>query len=93
MSTAKLRKEIIEKLLKVEDLETLESINEQLKATDPEVLPLFMEAVKPIRAEASLEELMKEQNYQPITYKAFRAAADEIEWEASLDELLEALAK
>jgi len=51
----------------------------------------FMEAVRPIREAVSLEEIMAEQNYKPITYEKFRAKADEIEWEESLEELLEAI--
>ena len=93
MSSDKLRWEIIAKLLKVDDLQTLESINEKLVAAGYDVLPVFMEAVNPIRSEVSLDELMKEQNYQPADYKTFRKATDDIEWEASLDELLEALSK
>jgi len=38
-----------------------------------------------------LEGIMAEQNYKPITYEEFRAKADEIEWEESLEELLEAI--
>ena len=34
---------------------------------------------------------MKEQKYKPITYQAFRKKADELEWEETLDELLETL--
>jgi len=93
MSSDKLRREIIAMLHKVDDLQTLESINEQLVAAGYDILPIFMEAVKPIRKEVTLEDLVKEQNYQPVNYKTFRASADDIEWEASLDELLEALAK
>lgn len=35
----------------------------------------------------TFEEVLKKQNYQPITYEKFRAKADKIEWEHSLDEL------
>mgnify|MGYP000462534947 CR=1 FL=1 len=34
---------------------------------------------------------MKEQKLKPITYQAFRKKADELEWEETLDELLETL--
>ncbi|MEN0046889.1 MAG: hypothetical protein AAF806_07530 [Bacteroidota bacterium] len=43
------------------------------------------------RKNVSLEQLKKEQNYQPISYKEWRAKADEIEWEESLEELLAAI--
>lgn len=39
----------------------------------------------------SFEEILKQQNYKPISYEEFRAKADKIEWEHSLDELLAAL--
>lgn len=39
----------------------------------------------------TFEEILKKQNYKPITYEEFRAKADEIEWEHYLDELLAAL--
>lgn len=37
------------------------------------------------------EEILKKQNYKPISYEEFQAKADKIEWEHSLDELLAAL--
>jgi len=51
----------------------------------------FMVAVRPIRESVSLEEIMAEQNYKPVSYEEFRAKADEIEWEESLEELLAAI--
>jgi hypothetical protein len=39
----------------------------------------------------SFEDILKQQNYKPISYEEFQAKADEIEWEYSLDELLAAL--
>ena len=51
----------------------------------------FLEAVTNVRINVSLEQLMKEQKYKPITYQAFRKKADELEWEETLDELLETL--
>lgn len=37
------------------------------------------------------QQILQEQNYQPITYQEFIVLADKIEWEHSLDELLAAL--
>jgi len=74
------------------DINTLKSVHRELEtAKTPEPDMSFMEAVRPIREAVSLEEIMAEQNYKPITYEEFRAKADEIEWEESLEELLEAI--
>jgi len=53
----------------------------------------FLKAVKPVRKGVSLEQMMEEQNYKPITYQEFRAKADNLEWNETLEELLEALKK
>ncbi|MEL6945450.1 MAG: hypothetical protein AAFO82_22585 [Bacteroidota bacterium] len=42
------------------------------------------------RKNISLAQLKKEQNYQAISYKKWRAKADGIEWDESLEELLAA---
>jgi len=79
-------------LMNTTDVNTLKSVHRELetaKTTEPDMS--FMEAVRPIREAVSLEGIMAEQNYKPITYEEFRAKADEIEWEESLEELLEAI--
>ena len=48
------------------------------------------QAATTTRSNVSFTQLIKEQNYQPITYQEWRSIADEIEWEASLEELLAA---
>jgi transketolase len=96
MSTARqLRSEIIKIIKDLNDVEALASIRHQLeivhRAKSDEPSPAFLEAVTTIRKDVSLKEIMAEQHYKPVTYEAFRKIADEIEWEESLDELLEAL--
>ncbi|MGB1241170.1 MAG: hypothetical protein ACPG49_01525 [Chitinophagales bacterium] len=97
MSIAKqIRSDIVEMLFKIDDIDTLNSIKHQLEVvhvTKEQLVPLFMKAVRPIRENVSIEQIMAEQNYKPITYKEFRKKADEIEWEESLEELLGALTK
>ena len=39
----------------------------------------------------SFQELLDEQDYKQISYEQFRKLADQIDWEHSLEELLEAL--
>ena len=51
----------------------------------------FRDGVVEIREGVSYDQILREQGYQPIAYKEFRALAEKIEWEHSLDELLEAL--
>jgi len=90
----KIRKDIIEILLKIEDVNTLKSIHyglTQEKTSVNSEMPSFMEGVRPIRDKVSLEEMIIEQNYKPVTYEKFRANIDDFEWEETLDELLEAL--
>ena len=74
------------------DMDTLQSIHHKLEAAKVAMSDMsFMEAVRPIRPMVSLEEIIKVQDYAPISYKEFRAKADKIEWEESLEELLEAI--
>jgi len=53
--------------------------------------PDIQEVIMKIEEEADYDNILKEQNYQPITYEKFRALADDIEWEHSLDEMLAVL--
>lgn len=97
-----IRFDILEIIFKVDDVKTLETIRHELEtiykdSSDQEDedsdAPLFMKGVKPIRENVTLEQIMAEQDYKPISYQEFRKLADKIEWEESLDELLEALSK
>lgn len=87
-----LKSDIVKMLTNTTDIKTLKSIHRELetaKVDEPDMS--FMEAVRPIRESVSLEEIMAEQNYKPVSYEEFRAKADEIEWEEPLEELLEAI--
>lgn len=50
--------------------------------------PNVWNAVKPIRSNVSLEQIMLEQNYQPISYQKFRELADKLELKESIEDLL-----
>lgn len=98
MNIAKeLKLDIIEILFKVDDVGLLTSIRRQLelvdKVEDKKEIPAFMEGITTIRESVSLADIMAEQNYQPITYQRFRAKANELEWDNSLEELLTILKK
>ncbi len=65
---------------------------EEVKEIDKNEQLDFIEAIVEWQDEdVTFEQILKEQNYKPISYEEFRAKADEIEWEHSLDELLAAL--
>lgn len=94
-----IRSDIVDILAKVDNVNMLKIIRRELelmhqkfstKIDDQTKQPLFISGVKAVREKISLEELMKEQHYQPINYQKFRLLADEIEWQESLDELLAA---
>lgn len=54
-------------------------------------IPAFMAAITTLREDLTFEEILKEQNYKPISYEKVRALFDDIEWTETLDELLAAL--
>lgn len=81
----------MELLFKIDDVSLLKLIRQRLeilRLKKRKDTPAFMESVKPIRNHVSLEELMNEQNYNPITYQQFRKKVDNLEWEESWEELL-----
>ena len=73
--------------LKVIEDEALK-IKDQVSKT-----PNIFDAIKPIRSNVSLEQIKKEQNYKPISYKEFRKIADELALEEPIEELLALLTK
>lgn len=101
MNTAKeIRSDIFEILIRVEDVETLRVIRQELediynktfKEEKKAPQPAFMEGVKGIREEVTLEQLREEQHYSPCTYEEFRTEADRIDWgDVTLEEMLEAI--
>lgn len=87
------RSDIIQFLYQVDDVKLLETIYQQMTETVKKVKkqPAFMKAVKPIRKNVSLAQIKAEQNYKPVDYQTFRAIADKMVWNESLEELLAAL--
>ncbi|MEM8525523.1 MAG: hypothetical protein AAGG68_12855 [Bacteroidota bacterium] len=71
--------------------QTAPNVIETTNNEDEEKLD-FRDAVVEIRENVTFEDLIKEQNYKPITYSEIRKITDEIDWgDVSLEELLEAL--
>ncbi|MEZ4887563.1 MAG: hypothetical protein R3E32_22715 [Chitinophagales bacterium] len=98
MNTLQVRKmNIIEIIMGIDNDEALAKIENQAikvkqQITHKNKLNVF-DAVKPIRSNVSLEQIMSEQNYKPISYKEFRKLADKLELEESIEELLALLSK
>ncbi|MEZ4685690.1 MAG: hypothetical protein R3B47_06375 [Bacteroidia bacterium] len=90
-----LRADITEILYNTDDLQVLRAIYAKLKAlkgsSEKTEKPLFLEAVRPIKSNTSIEEIMRAQDYKPVTYSTYRKKVDNLHWNQSLDELLEAL--
>ena len=86
------RMSIIELVMKVSDEALLEAIRQgavdTIEQAESKPKPNPFDAVKPMRENISLEELMEEQNYKPIDFKSFRTLAKEIELDDPIDELL-----
>lgn len=88
-----IKNSIISIVSKINDVAKLERIYKQLERDE------FVAALKPdikhviteITEGLTYVEILADQDYQPITYNKFRALADEIEWDHSLEELLSAL--
>lgn len=77
-------------LLQVEAIKNGELEKKTLKDFIAE-LPDIQEAIVEIEEHTDYERVLSEQKYKPITYEQFRALADDIEWEHSLDEMLAVL--
>lgn len=72
-----------------EKVEQVEKLSSEMSSLDKQ--PDFREAEVEIREGISYEQILREQDYHPISYEEFRALADQIEWEHSLEELLQVL--
>jgi len=51
----------------------------------------FLEAIKPVQKSISLEAMITAQGYTPPMKEAFFSQTEELEWDESLEELLEML--
>ena len=92
LTTNDLKINIIDLVTKMNDWEKLHLIYKNIEAVNTPKRKLSLEdGVVQIRKNVSFEDLVKEQNYQPITYQEFRIKADKIDWGYTLDELLDEL--
>ena len=81
------KNQLIEKLFKTKNIVVLEEAETALKKTDS----LKERICKPMRKTITVEELVIEQNYQPITAEVFFKEVDEIDLNENIDKLLEIL--
>lgn len=99
MSANDIKMNIIDLITRINDLNKLKLIYQNVEEVDKSSVDSalsekrldFRDAAVEIREGVSYEQILHEQDYQPISYQEFRALADQIEWEHSLKELLEAL--
>ena len=84
---------LIELIMEVSDDDLLDAIKQDVLQLiqKAEKKPNPFDAVKPIRENVSLEQLMEEQNYKPIDYATFRNLAKKVELDDPIDELLAGL--
>lgn len=81
---------IIELIMGVSDEAILDAIKKDALQLiqKAKAKPNPFDAVRPIRENVSLDQLMKEQNYKPIDYRTFRNLAKEVALDDPIDELL-----
>ena len=79
---------LIQEIMKIDREEDLSKLEDRVQSLQTRGDTRFLEAVKPIRRSVSLEELIAEQNYQPIKKEEFFQKTSELEFEESLEELL-----
>lgn len=95
-ATIEKKYKLIQMIMSVEDEELLSSIEHTLAQAQEQPqsqVASFWDAVKPIRKDVSFEQLLAEQNYQPMTYEEFRTKADEVDMQEPIEELLALLTK
>jgi len=80
------KKRIIREIMKINDESSLEAIENQLAVKPSSVLR--EKILRPVRATISLDEMIREQNYQPIEREEFFELAAAIGIEESIEELL-----
>ena len=81
---------LIQQIIQLDDEQAISRIEQEVKqalSTD-EKLNLV---IKSIRKSLTIDQMVEEQEYKPIKADEFFNIANEIEWEESLEELLEML--
>lgn len=90
INTLKFR--LIELIMRMDDTLALQELEKQAQRI-ARPTPNVKDALRPIRSNVSLEDIKREQNYKPVSYKEFRAVANELALEEPIEELLDMLTK
>lgn len=82
---------LIQEIINLKNEKILNSLEE--KISELKKMDNLWEIVKPIKKAISIEEIIEEQNYKPISKKEFDKKAAALNIEEPLEELLEMLSK
>ncbi len=83
---------IINLITKINDVDKLKMIYNNLEEVNQSTKGITLnDTTIELREGVSFQQILDEQNYRPISYEEFRKIADDIEWDHSLEELLEQL--
>jgi len=87
MSEETLKLNLINKILSLSNISLLKKVEETLNEISEDDL-ILQRLSKPMRKKTNLEEILKEQNYQPINKDKLFKQMDELNIQEPLEELL-----
>lgn len=82
---------LIQQIINLEDESALSKLERQITTLQKVDDLHFLEAVKPIEKSITLDEMIALQHYVPPTKETFFSQTEALEWDESLEELLEML--
>jgi len=89
MHTEALKLHLIEKIMKLENAYSLKKIENTINEVSNEQEDLISKLAKPMRKKIDIEELKREQNFQPIDKEKLFKDFAALEIEESVEELIE----
>lgn len=95
MTINDLKVDVITMISALNDIQVLQSIKERLKAVDTETnnsnTLAFEEGIANVRSGVSKDDIFDEQGNKHITFEKISKLTTDLEWEVSLEEMLESL--
>lgn len=82
---------LIQEIINLEDETALSKLEHQVAALHQRDDLRFLEAIKPVGKSTTLDEMIASQQYTPPTKETFFSQTEALEWDESLEELLEML--
>ena len=82
---------LIQQIINLEDESALSKLEHQVTALQQVDDQRFLEAIKPVEKSITLDEMIAHQHYTPPTKETFFSQTEDLEWDESLEELLEML--